>query len=102
MWWEALGAQLVSCSIRSGLIAQIMVQPDRNDSAGRVMFTSLFGISARRYVSRHPFNPTRRQRASEDARGIQARNRRELQRAILYHQLGREECQSLSHAGLGR
>src|SRR5208282_6560777 len=56
---------------------------------------------ARHYVSRHALNPARRKRAPQGAGGIQAPGRRELQRAILHHQLGWQECQSISPSGVG-
>src|SRR5271157_6667705 len=59
-------------------------------------------IGAERYVSRNAFNPTGRERAPQSAGGIQAPARRELQRPILHHQLGRAECQSISPRGVGR
>src|SRR5271165_4541030 len=53
------------------------------------------------YVSWFALNPAGRQRTSKNARGIQAPSRREVRKQILYHELGWEECLSISHPGVG-
>src|SRR3974377_632710 len=63
------------------------------------MFTSRATVE--RYVSRHALNPARRQRAPQGAGGVQAPARRELRSAILHHELGWQECQSISPPGVG-
>src|SRR5512135_3216230 len=55
----------------------------------------------RNHVSRQSPNPRGRKRAAQGARGIQARNRREVQHAILHNQLGWQECPDLSLRGMG-
>src|SRR5271157_296480 len=87
-------------------MAQNALQSDRKRHVGRVILTSVQGIWAeqqglRRYVSRHALNPSRRKRAPQGAGGVQAPVRRELQCAILHHQLGWQECQSISPSRVG-
>src|SRR5579863_9979497 len=90
--------------MRNGLRASEAEQTVRDATWGFVMFPTSREVLDKneRHVARHTFNPARRKRASEDAGGIQARNRRELLGAILHNQLGWQECQGVSHAGLGR
>src|SRR5690348_6446147 len=55
----------------------------------------------RNHVSRQSPNPRGRKRAAQGARGIQARNRRQVQHPILHNQSGWEECPDLSLRGMG-
>src|SRR5438105_12837544 len=75
-------------------------------------FTSLFIVfvavskfrgpgQGRANVSRQPPIPRRRQGTIKSPRGIQARHRREVRPAILYHELGWEGCTSVSLRGMG-
>ena len=58
-------------------------------------------ITGKTHVSRKSPSSRGRQRAPQSARGIQAPDRRELWNAILHHELGRQECSSVSHGGVG-
>jgi hypothetical protein len=53
------------------------------------------------HVSRQSPNTRRRKRASQGAGGVQAGDRREIRPTILYHQLGRQSCSSLSLRRVG-
>src|SRR5579864_2693003 len=55
----------------------------------------------RNHVSRQSPNPRGRKRAAQGARGIQARNRRKVQHAILHNECGRQKCPDLSLRGMG-
>src|SRR5271157_1604118 len=87
--------------VLNGFLGQHALQSDRSCHLGPVMFTSVSRATVERYVSRHTLNSAGRKRAPQGASGIQAPVRRELQRAILHHQLGRQECQSISPSGVG-
>src|SRR5206468_7228699 len=67
----------------------------RPDSRGRLSPRGLTN------VSRQSPNSRGRKRTAESPRGIQARDRREVRAAILYHELRREGCTSVSLRGMG-
>src|SRR5215471_1381395 len=64
------------------------------------VFTSLFLVTIRRYVSRKPPNSRGRKGKTQSPRGIQASDRREVRNAILHHQRGWKGCSSLSLRGM--
>src|SRR5579864_7576960 len=78
----------------------IGVAKRRPDGRGR---PSLHGYSLHElnHVSRQSPNSRGRKRAAQSPRGIQARDRREIRSAILYHQLRREGCTTVSLRGMG-
>src|SRR5262249_48684011 len=57
--------------------------------------------TSRAHVSRKSPNSRRRKGTFKSPRGIQARNRREICAAILYHEFRRECCSNLSLRGMG-
>ncbi len=52
-------------------------------------------LTGKAHVSRQSPNPRRRKRTAQGPVGIQARHRREIQHAILHHELRREGCSSV-------
>src|SRR5215510_13178949 len=61
----------------------------------------LAGLAVRKnHVSRQPSNSSRREGASQDPRGIQASDRREVRHAILHHLARWEGCSSISLRGV--
>src|SRR5579864_99101 len=54
-----------------------------------------------KHVSRQSPNSRGRKRTAQGPRGIQARDRREVWSTILYHQLRREGCTTVSLRGMG-
>src|SRR5215475_8678406 len=53
------------------------------------------------HVSRQSPNTRGRKRTAQSAGRVQAGDRREIRATILYHQLGRQSCSSLSLRGVG-
>src|SRR5437879_13091609 len=55
---------------------------------------------AKTNVSRQSSNSSRRKRTAKGPRGIQAHGIREVWRAILHHQQGRQDCRDISLRGM--
>src|ERR1043165_3902280 len=91
----------------SGMIEKLP-QLEPNEPELKQFLTAFTSLAAgyavwkrNRNVSRQSPNPRGRKGTSQGPRGVQARDRREIQREILYHVPGWQGCPGISLRGVG-
>src|SRR6185312_1006231 len=78
-----------------------LLKSDRNESETAQLVTVFASLVIVNHVSRQSPNSRRRKRTAQGPGRVQARARREVRAAILYHELRWEGCTSLSLRGMG-